>query len=365
MPKEQKEEIDFEALDETGVDFLNMEDLPQRAKLIGVKGSGKTTFAIAQVLWMKNHGVTPEDFLMCIIDWDIRGHAIILKEYLEDFGLEEYAPNVHCRTISGVEESYAWEEFYTKKLMNHMGEFEVDENGVTKKDSSGKPLFKKIEGRYGILFLDDEGKFYGTTQNEYCLMTKGKSLRERYTEVQLQAVKEQKVLQQAGKLKPGQQVFKAIHPEGQMKSYAVINKNFGEIFELAAFAAVDYGFMLYVATREKWQVVEWGEDAQHEELKALGRPDLIDWMFDYVLRFVNVEDEERGDTYLVQVTRTRSQKIPKWSVYKITRESASKFWDVDGREDADIKLPRFEKNWKKPQVRNKVLENKRTEIKEV
>jgi len=307
MPKMGKElEINFEEEDEIAseiVPIVNDNIKKFRGyymKIEGESDAGKTHLYLSIFGKLKSMGYKPEEVMMCIIDCDIEGQEDIFGKVVPP----EYLPRIRRKIVTDVEEAYAWAEWYSTKLTSFISE--------------------NPDRHVGFLVVENEWSYYQFTIEQYSTVSHGMPMRELLAQQQRKAIelteknreKAKKMVDPNKAKQLMRQVFKPVFEEGRRDAFKTINRNYSDLFRYLKLSARNGGFNLIVTTLRKETTVDWGKETEHKEIKTLGRPDLIDFIFNVILR-LDAKNSKEGKVRTVFVQKSRKIDIPEGYVYPV------------------------------------------------
>jgi len=267
------------------------DDVPhwRSIKARGFSGAGKTHFGLTYFAHeVKSHGVKPEEALMCILDCDFEGQReLIVRDDIIPANLKSRILRKVCTEPEQVND-------YARAFIYAMREHA-----------------EKYPDGVRVVLMENEGAFYLQCRDKYSLEVHGMS------EGELLLDRQKEAISQGKKTLP-------TYEEGQMHAYKVINKMFSDPFYRLKLAcnSVGFDFISTVLLREFTE--NYGTPQAKKEIRAQGRPDLTDPLFDWIIDFEVRQRTKSGDLqtqHLAVVRKSRECKP-----FRLRNPSQTRFW---------------------------------------
>lgn len=255
----------------------------------GFSGAGKTHFGLTYFAHrVESEGKSPEECLMCIIDCDFEGQReLITRDNIIPPHLRSRIMRKVCTDPEDVNE-------YARAFIHAMGEHAKEyPNGIR------------------VILMENEGSFYLQCRDKYSVEVHG------MTEGELLLDRQKAAISQGKKTLP-------TYEEGQMHAYKVINKMFSDPFYRLKLAcnSVGFDFISTVLLREFTE--NYGTPQAKKEIKAQGRPDLTDPLFDWIIDFEVRQRTKQGNLqtqHLAVVRKSRECKP-----FRLQDPTQERFW---------------------------------------
>ena len=256
-------------------------------KARGFSGAGKTHFGLTYFAY-QSKDLDPEECLMCIIDCDFEGQRELIVR--DEIIPERLRPRIMRRVCTDPSDVNDYAKAFIYAMKNHAAEYP---DGIR------------------VILMENEGSFYLQCRDKYSLEVHGMS------EGELLLDRQKAAVSQGKKTLP-------TFEEGQMHAYKVINKMFSDPFYRLKLAcnSVGYDFISTVLLREFTE--NYGTPQAKKEVKAQGRPDLTDPLFDWIVDFEVRQRTKRGDleTQHIAVVRKSRECKP----FRLSQPTQERFW---------------------------------------
>lgn len=256
-------------------------------KARGFSGAGKTHFGLTYFAHQAK-GKDPESTLMCIIDCDFEGQRELITRD------EIIPPNLRSRIMRKVctdpEEVNDYARAFIHAMREHANEYP---NGTR------------------VMLLENEGAFYLQCRDKYSLEVHG------LTEGELLLDRQKAAISQGKKTLP-------TYEEGQMHAYKVINKMFSDPFYRLKLACNSVGFDFISTVLLREYIENYGTPQAKKEVRAQGRPDLTDPLFDWIVDFEQRQRTKGGtlETKHIAVVRKSRECKP----FRLQDPTQARFW---------------------------------------
>lgn len=278
---------------ELGSDMVR---LNRSIKSRGFSGGGKTHFALTYFAEQAK-SLKPEESLMCIIDCDFEGQRELIMR-------DEIIPaNLRGRIMRKVcvepEEVNDFARAFIHKMKLHAAQYPKGNR---------------------VILLENEGAFYLQCRDKYSLEVHG------MTEGELLLDRQKKAVSEGKKTLP-------TYEEGQMHAYKVINKMFSDPFYRLKLACNDVGFDFISTVLLREYTENYGTPQAKKDIKAQGRPDLTDPLFDWIIDHEMRQRTQNGtlDTQHIAVVRKSRECKP----FRLTNPSQERFWSAVDKQSGD------------------------------
>jgi len=271
-------------------------DMQKRVRSIkarGFSGSGKTHFGLTYFAHMAEDK-DPAESLMCIIDCDFEGQRELITR--DNICPPSLRPRILRKVCTSPEEVNDYARAFIHAMREHAEQY-PDGNRV--------------------ILMENEGAFYLQCRDKYSLDVHG------MTEGELLLDRQREAVASGKKTLP-------TYEEGQMHAYKVINKMFSDPFYRLKLACNDIGFDFISTVLLREYTENYGTPQAKKEVKAQGRPDLTDPLFDWIVDF-EVRQRTKGgnlDTQHLAVVRKSRECKP----FRLQDPSQERFWKAVERQ---------------------------------
>jgi len=264
-----------------------MEPPARSIKARGFSGGGKTHFALTYFAH-EAKGKDPEACLMAIIDCDFEGQQeLILRDTIIP---PEYRSSIIRKVCTQPEDVGEYARAFIYAMREHA---------------------KKYPDGTRIILMENEGSYYLQCRDKYSLEVHG------MTEGELLLDRQKAAISQGKKTLP-------TYEEGQMHAYKVINKMFSDPFYRLKLACNEVGFDFISTVLLREFTENYGTPQAKKEVKAQGRPDLTDPLFDWIVDFEVRQRTRSGNLqtqHLCVVRKSRECKP-----FRLPNPSQERFW---------------------------------------
>lgn len=285
--RKKKGDAKYDALLEQCEIGSDMTGTNRSIKSRGFSGAGKTHFGLTYFAHQAKD-MDPEASLLCIIDCDFEGQReLIMRDSI-------IPPELKGRIMRKVcvepEEVNNFARAFIHKMKLHAAQYP---NGNR------------------VILLENEGSFYLQCRDKYSLEVHGMSEGELLLDRQKQAVSQGK------KTLP-------TYEEGQMHAYKVINKMFSDPFYRLKLACNDVGFDFISTVLLREYTENYGTPQARKDVKAQGRPDLTDPLFDWIIDHEVRQRTQKGtlDTQHILTVRKSRECKP----FRLSKPNQDRFW---------------------------------------
>ncbi len=265
-------------------------------KARGFSGAGKTHFGLTYFAY-RAKDLDPKETLMCILDCDFEGQReLIVRD-------EIIPPNLRSRILRKVCTDPEQVNDYARAFIHAMREHA-----------------EKYPTGVRVMLLENEGAFYLQCRDKYSLEVHG------LTEGELLLDRQKAAISQGKKTLP-------TYEEGQMHAYKVINKMFSDPFYRLKLAcnSVGFDFISTVLLREYTE--NYGTPNAKKSVRAQGRPDLTDPLFDWIVDFEQRQRTKGGtlETQHIAVVRKSRECKP----FRLQSPTQDRFWKAVEKSGAE------------------------------
>ena len=302
MPK-VKTETPIVRPDISGSSLINTSER-HTVQLMGYKGSGKTRFylreldRVAKIIysdltsgdildWSKNPskdmiGETSVRICMRIIDCDVEGVAKLLER-----------PSIVSPLL--IDNEYTLRKWKIRDIDNR-SEFEIANDALVTYINDMRE-HNKIYPKYKyarFIVLENEGMLYNACKDYYIRQIEPSSEVNDLADLYL---KNRKSQQQTGK-------FGVEFPQGPRETFGKgIYPLLIRFFKALTSFTDDFGYNVFSTVLLMDKIKDYGKPTQRESIEPMGKPDLTQQFFDYILwLFKNVEREDDNDPYSTKVS---------------------------------------------------------------
>lgn len=256
-------------------------------KARGFSGAGKTHFGLTYFAH-RSKDLDPEACLMCIIDCDFEGQRELIVR--DEIIPPELRSRIMRRVCTDPEDVNDYARAFIYAMKEHAKEYP---DGIR------------------VILMENEGSFYLQCRDKYSLEVHGMS------EGELLLDRQKAAVSQGKKTLP-------TFEEGQMHAYKVINKMFSDPFYRLKLAcnSVGFDFISTVLLREFTE--NYGTPQAKKEVKAQGRPDLTDPLFDWIVDFEVRQRTKGGDLQTQHIAVVRKSRECK--PFRLSQPTQERFW---------------------------------------
>jgi len=253
----------------------------------GFSGAGKTHFGLTYFAH-QGKDLPPEASLLCIIDCDFEGQRELIMR--DEIIPQRLKSSIMRKVCTDPEDVNNFARAFIHKMKLHAQEY-PDGNRV--------------------ILLENEGSFYLQCRDKYSLEVHG------MTEGDLLLDRQKQAVSQGKKTLP-------TYEEGQMHAYKVINKMFSDPFYRLKLACNDVGFDFISTVLLREYTENYGTPQARKDVKAQGRPDLTDPLFDWIIDHEVRQRTQKGvlDTQHIVVVRKSRECSP----FRLSKPSQERFW---------------------------------------